>query len=209
MALSPGTSAITTYNRPPWGGGHVEMPGVCQPLENTATTIWSPKVPNDFETLLTIKTSDGEHDRFKSGELIDAWAGQYPHLFDADDVRRAKAHAHTGHQFVEWLAAVKVFEEFGYRSLLQRYDSPSHEDKLKILRRLLPDDIREFLLGRRQREDRATLWPDLLVYKPDYSDYFFCEVKGRDALRPEQVDLFLKLSEKTGHPVKMVQVNFF
>lgn len=43
--------------------------------------------------------------------------------------------------------------------------------------------------------------PDLLVYAPDRSDWFFVEVKGpRDRLRPKQRDYFDELTSVTGRP---------
>ena len=47
--------------------------------------------------------------------------------------------------------------------------------------------------------------PDLLVYHPDLSDWFFCEVKGpRDSLRPEQIELFREMEHTTGKDVYVV-----
>ena len=48
--------------------------------------------------------------------------------------------------------------------------------------------------------------PDLLVYAPDYSDWFFCEVKGgSDHLRQAQKDHFIVLSELSGKPIYLVK----
>ena len=49
--------------------------------------------------------------------------------------------------------------------------------------------------------------PDLLVYKPDFSDWFFCEVKGpHDHMRPVQSAFFEALSSLSSRPVYYVRV---
>jgi hypothetical protein len=49
--------------------------------------------------------------------------------------------------------------------------------------------------------------PDLLVYKPDLSDFYFCEVKGpRDRVRSVQAGFFRKLEERLGRPVHLAML---
>jgi len=44
--------------------------------------------------------------------------------------------------------------------------------------------------------------PDLLVYAPDYSSFFFCEVKGPgDTVRPKPAEFFRVIESKCGKPV--------
>jgi hypothetical protein len=46
-----------------------------------------------------------------------------------------------------------------------------------------------------QRHESHVQCPDLLVYKPDFADWFFCEVKGpKDRLREEQIRYFRGLA---------------
>ena len=59
-----------------------------------------------------------------------------------------------------------------------------------------------------QRWKKKTQAPDLLVYKPDFSDWFFCEVKGgKDRLREEQESRFEILSALSKKPVYMIKIN--
>jgi len=47
-----------------------------------------------------------------------------------------------------------------------------------------------------------------LVYKPDFSDWFFCEVKGgKDRLREEQKNRFEILSALSGKPIYLIKIN--
>lgn len=48
--------------------------------------------------------------------------------------------------------------------------------------------------------------PDLFVYVADFSDWFFCEIKGgRDFLRPHQVMRFEELEKMSGKPVAILK----
>jgi hypothetical protein len=51
----------------------------------------------------------------------------------------------------------------------------------------------------------VTQCPDLLVYTPDRSEWFFCEVKGpQDKLRGKQIDFFQELERVSGKRIKVV-----
>ena len=46
----------------------------------------------------------------------------------------------------------------------------------------------------------------MLVYQPDLSDWYFCEVKGpTDRLRPEQEEYFEALSQVSGKEIKILR----
>ena len=49
----------------------------------------------------------------------------------------------------------------------------------------------------------------MLVYTPNRSDWFFCEVKGpRDKLRGAQAAFFRELSKRSGKPIRMVNIRY-
>lgn len=129
---------------------------------------------------------------FQNGDLIDKWASQYPQLFDAMDVQITRNQ--TPYHFFEWLGAILLYEATGYLSLIEKYESTSHKRKTNIFRKTVPEQIYQHVMKNRSGV------PDLFCYKEDYSDWFFCEVKGAsDRLRPhqkEQFDVLERLSEK-------------
>lgn len=49
--------------------------------------------------------------------------------------------------------------------------------------------------------------PDLFVYKPDKSEWFFYEVKSpRDGFKPKQLAYFKELECGTGHPLRVLKL---
>ncbi len=135
--------------------------------------------------------------RFKSGELWRYWAEKYKGvLFDQDDCRLCgeSGGAERGYYFFEWLGAVLLYEATGYRSLVAKYGCESHPEKKDVYEKLMPEDLPDW-----------SGYPDLLVYKPDLKDFFFCEVKGgRDKLRPHQIKLYKEIYRVTGEPVRIL-----
>jgi len=143
----------------------------------------------------------------ESSGLIEQWVGGYGFLFDKDDIRLA-----TGPQrklrkhFVEWYTAIKMFEKIGYYSLSEKYECPCHTVKQDILKKLVPDQRAFQFIVEDHPVHGKIQCPDLLLYKPDFSDWFFCEVKGpRDVLRLEQALFWQELIEVTGK--RIVQAN--
>lgn len=152
------------------------------------------------------KTLRSQFEDEKSG-LIEGCYRDYGFLFDKDDYRLA-----TGPQrklrkhFVEWYSAVKMFEKTGYYSLSEKYECPSHTVKQGILKKLVPDQRAFRFIVENHPIHGQMQCPDLLLYKPDLSDWCFCEVKGpKDALRPEQAIYWKELIDVTGR--RIVQVN--
>ena len=120
---------------------------------------------------------------FQSGELAREWQTEYPELFDNDDLRLALSQ--PSNHFYEWAGAIYLYEEIGYFSLVEKYQYKNHKHKQSIMEKLDFDDLRKALDY--QRLKNKVQLPDLLVYKPDFSDWFFCEIKGgTDRLRKEQ-----------------------
>jgi VRR-NUC domain len=91
----------------------------------------------------------------------------------------------------------------GYLSLVEKYEFAIHSRKQQIVAQLLPHPVRGLLRDRSHGRAQA---PDLLMYAEDFSDWFFCEVKGpRDRIRDEQVRKFGLLAEMTGKPVRLLE----
>ena len=159
----------------------------------------------EFPLLAEVPTTATQRDAFRAGGLRERWAKTYAPLglFDDDDLRIARAQP-TSH-FCEWLVAVGLFETMGWLSLVEKYQF-AHERKQDVLRRLGAESLLQFVAG--QREAFGSLQvPDLLVYAPDFSDYFLCEVKGpNDRLRPEQVRYFRALRDETERTIYVARV---
>jgi hypothetical protein len=127
--------------------------------------------------------------------------------FDEYDLRIAKNQAELGYHYFEWLAAVLLYHTYGYLSLVEQYQFKNHKRKHAILKRLVEPRVIEFI-----QEHPAygnIQCPDLLVYKPDESDWFFCEVKSpNDTLREKQVSFFRSLSRVSRKPVRLVEFRY-
>ena len=139
-----------------------------------------------------------QRELFRSGQLIDEWAKRYPNLFDERDLEITKNQTH--YHFFEWLGAVLLYEATGYLSLIEKYETKSHTRKLEIFEKTVSQAVFEDVLANR------TGVPDLFVYAPDYSDWFFCEIKGlKDLLRPHQLDRLEELKAISGKDYGIMQ----
>ena len=107
--------------------------------------------------------------------------------------------------FFEWLAAVLIYQSFGYLSLQEQYEFKVQERKRAIVQALLTPDL--FVLVTNHKDAFSGVQsPDLLVYAPDRSDWFLCEVKGpTDRLRPTQASYFDALSAATKKDIRIVR----
>jgi hypothetical protein len=135
--------------------------------------------------------------RFRSGKLITEWARRYPRLFDERDVQIANNQKR--YHFFEWLAAVLLYESTGYLSLIEKYETESHVRKIRLFRKTVPPHVYDFVIANRVGA------PDLFAYAPDYSDWFFCEIKGaRDRLRSHQISCCNTLEKISGRKVRLL-----
>jgi len=58
-------------------------------------------------------------------------------------------------------------------------------------------------------DQRKAQCPDLLCFKPDYTDWFFCEVKGpTDKLRDEQREYFSLISSVSKKPIQVIKLRW-
>jgi hypothetical protein len=135
--------------------------------------------------------------RFADGSLVDQWYEAYGDMFDDDDYRLARSQ--PGNHFFEWLTAVLLRESTGYYSLVEKYESASHANKVNTFRKTVGPSIFEFAMAHR------TGLPDLFVYQPETTDWFFCEVKGGpDRLSQGQIGTHNELERISKRPVRIV-----
>lgn len=122
-----------------------------------------------------------QRQRFRDGDLARDWHHRYPELFDEADERVLRTVHQRRYNFLEWLAAVLLFEATGYRSLVAKYTAKSHPNKRLVLGRCLPPPLLEWVLRYEPGQ------PDLFCYSHDFGSWFFCEVKGPgDRIRDNQ-----------------------
>jgi hypothetical protein len=155
-----------------------------------------------FTDIWVFPYKEEQHDKFRTGKLWQEWARQYPDIFDTDDARLAQSQAAHGYHFFEWLAAILIFQSTGYLSLVEKYEFSNHQRKHEILKKLVMDDVFKLITDKTSKAQN----PDLLVYSPSLTDWFFCEVKGRkDRLRQVQKDYFAELENISGKQVYVIQ----
>jgi len=157
----------------------------------------------EIKLLATFEIDGTLRDTFRSGELPREWQVKYPDIFDDDDLRLALSQPNN--HFYEWAGAIHLYEKRGYLSLLEKYQFKNHKRKASILQKLDFDNLRKALEYQRLKKSMQT--PDLLAYKPDFSDWFFCEIKGGlDRLREEQVKHFETISSISGKSVYLIKI---
>lgn len=138
---------------------------------------------------------------FSSGRLREEWTNQYHMLFD--EIAKDTARNQIRYHYFEWQAAVNLFDKYGFYSLVEKYQFKSHKVQHQIFKDLVPLSVIQLLESRKYGSQQM---PDLLVYRPDRSDWFFCEVKGiRDRERIKQNALFDEIQELTLKPVKLIK----
>ena len=140
--------------------------------------------------------------RFVDGSLRQKWCQQYPLLFDKED--QLIAEHQPRYHFFEWLAAILLYNCTGYLSLVEQYEFRRHARKQRILRKLLSSSVLELIYDRQAY--KKTQCPDLLVYAPDMSDWFFCEVKGpQDRLQSVQKEYFEALAKLSEVDIRIIR----
>lgn len=143
-----------------------------------------------------------QREAFREGALREQWAEQYPQLFDDDDLRIARNQPR--YHFCEWLAAIRIYETTGYLSLVEKYRYKAHPAKRAKVRTIAPEHA-DFILDDLGRQSEHGQFPDLMVYAPDFADWWFCEVKGpNDGFRPNQREFFAEVYRRTGRPIRLV-----
>jgi hypothetical protein len=155
------------------------------------------KIIGDFEV------NPKQRARFIAGELWKEWREKYPDLFDSDDERIAASQACHGFHFYEWLAAILIYHSTGYLALIEQYQFKIHKRKQTVLEKINSSPLNKLIADQRLP---SVKFPDLLVYSPDFTDWFFCEVKGgADTLSDVQEQAFQKLAEDWNKPVCLIK----
>jgi hypothetical protein len=135
--------------------------------------------------------------------LARQWLQQYPNVFDEDDLRltvnQPKNH------FCEWFAAIHLFQREGAHSLVEKYVFQNHPKKVACLASLLSARERKTLDA--IREAYAVQPPDLFVFVPKTTRYWFAEVKGPgDRLSAKQIRSHDAIMRELGVPVETIEV---
>jgi hypothetical protein len=139
-------------------------------------------------------------DIWKSGDLAKQWMAECPELFGARDYRIVRNQ--SPYHFGEWFVA-RHYWKCGHRVLIEKYAFPSHPDAYRIASQLLGNAGIQFIHAKRL----SCQPPDLLVYQPDMSRFFFAEVKrGRDRLKLSQQKFFEELERRFECEVVLVSL---
>ena len=156
-----------------------------------------------FTEIGTYQYREEQRGRFKSGELIEEWYKTYPDIFDEEDLRIAEHQSR--YHFFEWLAAIIIFQTYGFLSLVEQYEFKKHKRKQDILRGILDPDLFDLVTNRKGRSPLVQC-PDLFCYSRDWSDWFFCEVKGpNDSFKEAPTAFFNELSRRSQNPVRVIK----
>jgi hypothetical protein len=153
-----------------------------------------------FMEPLTFLYTAHQQQRWRSGNLRDQWLKCYPQLFDEEDRRLCESQC--DYHFFECLAAILIYEATGYLSLVEKYETKKHTRKIQTFRRIVSPEIFSLM----EKDSRGA--PDLFVYAPDESDWYFCEVKGGpDTLKENQLRMFKRLYDLCGRkPVRVLEL---
>jgi hypothetical protein len=158
-----------------------------------------------FITLGCFEYHADQRRRFGEGILRRQWLDQFPQLFDHDDFTRASNRTRP-YFFYEWLAAIVLHQSTGFFALVTRYQTDARK------RALLPDILPPAVLAVLADRTRwgKTQGPDLLMYAPDYSDWFFCECKGPgDTISDRQHGRFDDLVAAAKKPIRMLEFQVY
>jgi len=105
-----------------------------------------------------------------------------------------------GHGY-EYHAAIRIFEQYGYLSLVEKYGGHGklrHPIKRCMVECVAGVEVAE-LLGKTGKG--SVQCPDLFVFTEDLTEWCFVEVKGpTDRVRPVQRAAFDILERRTGRP---------
>lgn len=160
--------------------------------------------PRHFE-LLWLPFSEAQRDLFRSGELRERWFTQYQGVcFDEADLEIARNQPKN--HFFEWLGAVFWNNALGWNCAVEKFEYSYHPSKFASFRRVVPADVRQFVSEEKSAAFGETQCPDLLVFEPTGSDWFFCETKGeKEGFTTHQIAYFKSLSERTNKRIKVVR----
>jgi len=165
-----------------------------------------PELDPQYFDLWRLPYTRQHRDRFRDGSLRDEWFARYQGpCFDQDDLRLATTQ--PGNHFFEWLGAISLYNALGVYSLIEKFESKkTHPRKFEVFEKLMDPETFKFVLDYGTDEYGSTGCPDLLLYRPDLSDWFFCETKERtESFTPRQVPYFTELAKRTGRRVRVIR----
>ena len=165
----------------------------------------------------TIEVERAQLELWRDGTLGEEWRRRFeaelPLYFDAafreyyeNQGKRHPPKFKGGYGFFETLGAIVLYHATGYLPITPTHNFQFPSQQEEIIEKLLPADVVAVIMD--QTELGATQAPDLLMYAPDLSDWFFCEVKGvrasgmKDTLSEKQGKKFKEIAEKSGKPVR-------
>lgn len=153
----------------------------------------------------TLELSKHQQTLWRKGSLHRDWARRYPELFDEQDIGiLTRTERQRQHHFAEWLAAIFLFHSTGFHALVEKYQFGNHPRKVEVVRRL-GAKARRALDAIPVAAKRRIQGPDLLMFAPDYSSFFFCEVKGPgDSLKPAQRAMIERVESATKQEVRLM-----
>jgi hypothetical protein len=138
---------------------------------------------------------------FREGTLREQWFKQYPMLFKEADIKLAVAQPQ--YHFIEWLGAIRIFEDLKYLCLVEKYQFKKHIVPRELFKQIVPANVYELVVSRELGKGQA---PDLFAYSLDQKDWFFCEVKGnKDRISQTQEKYFTRLEQKSGKEVRILK----
>ena len=155
---------------------------------------------NDLGSFIITKK---QRELYKAGVVWKKWLKDYPDLFDKKDKQLFENQAVFGFGFVEFLSVIFIHNATGYIPLLGSYGWKTQADKNALVREMVSNETWDLIMNQKSHHSQP---PDLFVYSPDKSNYFFCEVKGPgDRLRETQMQYFMLLQEVSGKPVYTIK----
>jgi VRR-NUC domain len=139
---------------------------------------------------------------WRTGALARRWRQEFPDLFRARDYEIIQNQFVHGFHLGEWFVARHYWTQ-GHRVLIEKYAFESHPEAYAIAAHLLGKSGLEFIHAHRL----SCQPPDLLIYEPDMSSFFFAEVKRhRDRMKPAQQEFFETLERRFGCRVVVVSL---
>jgi hypothetical protein len=173
----------------------------------SVTSVQKTSADTLFSEYLEVSYPAELREKFKNGLLVTQLANDYPELYDQNDIALATGpQGQKGYHFVEWFAALALYKEFGLLSLIGKYECPSHKRKRDVIKRFMSAEDIDYI-SKPKEPFGSTQCPDLFLYKKDFSDFCFCEVKGPgDTLKPNQAEYFQVIKEKYGKPVYLLSI---
>lgn len=133
--------------------------------------------------------------------LAREWFESYPELFEEQDL--ALTVTQPDKHFFEWLAAVCLFHRDGVHALVEKYGFANHPRKVRLVDELLGSRA-EVVRG--LYSQHGVQPPDLLVFAPDMSRYWFAEAKGPDdRVRDSQETSHRILQDSLGVDIEVIR----